>query len=192
MKKRVTISKRSFSLAELLIAMTLVGLLILAVTSVSITSYRFFGAAKKESRILDEAKIAMEHIVKSLQLGIGDLDEPGFVIFDAGAPAPSGPQIRVRLDDDGDGKFTGSPEDKTVVYNYNAASHRVLYDPDFPSSAEPLTDNIVTDLNFNTGTFPNQVVVTITVLEDPGNVASLDNPETTLTSSVVLRAMSIN
>lgn len=215
MKKRVLISKRSFSLAELLIAVALMGLIILAVTSVSITSYRFFGAAKKESRVLDEAKIAMEHMVKNLQLGIGDMTNPstpvgsppladdsrGFLILDgAGGLVASGttaPQIRVKRDGlkTGvvDGRFdpTGS-DDGIIEYRYDPANYKIVYDPDIGLAGdEDLTDEMISDANFEEINY-NELKVTIEVLRDPSKPESLENPETTLTSSIVLRAMSTN
>ncbi|GAG05673.1 unnamed protein product, partial [marine sediment metagenome] len=47
-------------------------------------------------------------------------------------------------------------------------------------------------LNFSIGSSPNQVDVTVTTLYDPSQPESADNPQVTLISSVVLRAMSAN
>ena len=186
-KEMLLVSKESFTLTELLIAVVLTGLVILAVSSVDITSRKFFAVANKEARAQNEAKIAMEHIVKHLQLGVGDINNPGFTI------APGGSQIDVNIDWDNDGQFTGSPPDRIIRYIYQGnPNYKIVYDPDIGVAGdEDLTDKRVTNTNFER-TAPNVVKVTIETLHDPSKVEGPDNPKATLTSSAILRAMSIN
>jgi len=177
---------KAFTLTELLIAAVLVGLIILTVTSVDITSRRFFNVVSRRAKVQDEAKIAMEHIVKNVQRGIGDVTNPG---TSEGFSA-SGSQVEVQLDVDGDGRFTGIPPDKKIRYTYNGG--KIVYDPDINigGNEEDLTANMVTNASFNQGSAPNQVDVTIEVLHNPSEAEGLENPKTTLTSSIILRAMS--
>lgn len=194
-------SKKGFSLTEILIGVVLMALIILAVVSVDITSRRFFATASSESWIQDEAKIAMGHIIKNVQLGIGDMTNAGaigslpgnssrgFYILDGGNLAISGSKIQIKQDKNGDGRYVAAV-DKIVQYNYNSGNRTIEYTD---GGTENLADGIVESAIFSfSTTTPNQVLVTITVRKVPGLAASLDNPETTLTSDIILRAMSTN
>lgn len=198
-------SKKAFSLMEILIALVLMGLVILAVVSVDITSRRFFGTSKTESWIQDEAKIAMEHIVRHVQRGIGDMTNSevadgtsspsltntrGFYILDANENlATSGNRIQVKLDTNINGRFDVGT-DEIIEYNYDPAPYTLIY-IDGSGISENLADGIVSEaiFSFDSDT-PNQVDVELTVRQHPELEASLDNPDTTLTSSIILRAMS--
>ena len=56
---------KGFTLTEVLIAVALTGLVILAVTSVDLTSRQFFGDMREQTHAQDEVRIAMEHMVKN-------------------------------------------------------------------------------------------------------------------------------
>ncbi|MCQ9208803.1 MAG: prepilin-type N-terminal cleavage/methylation domain-containing protein [Omnitrophica bacterium] len=206
--------KKGFSLAEILIAVVLMALVILAVASVDITSRRFFDTASSESWIQDEAKIAMGHIIKNVQLGIGNMTNAevadgtsppsadntrGFYILNGGNLATSGDRIQIKQDTDKNGRFDGT--DKTVEYIYQGnPDYKIIYDEDLDNAANPTEDlaaGIVGSAVFSfndtlPNPTPNQVLVTVTVRKVPSKAASLDNPETTLTSDIILRAMSTN
>ena len=205
--KNMMCRKKGLTLVEILIAITLTGLIILAVTSVDITSRRFLGTASKESWIQDEAKIAMEHIVKNIQLGVGDMsnastavgsspeadDTRGVLILDETgklvASGSGGSQIQIKKDEDGNGRFDAG-SDPIITYSYDSGNQRIVYTHPVTGS-ENLADGIVYSAIFEYDeNIPNQVIVTITVRKDPTRDPSLENPETTLTSSIVLRAMS--
>ncbi|MBU4140988.1 MAG: prepilin-type N-terminal cleavage/methylation domain-containing protein [Candidatus Omnitrophica bacterium] len=181
-------SSKGFTLTEVLIAIVLMGLVIVTVASVDITSRRFFGSITKESRIQDEAKIAMEHIVKNVQLGIGDAANPGLVV------SADGTTIRVQQDTNSKvGKFDAN--DRTIEYRYEGGpGYTIVFVQDIindPTNTENLAEGMVVRSDiFSVGSAPNQVDVEIQARRDPTQAKSLDNPETTLTSSIVLRAMS--
>lgn len=215
-------SEKSFSLTEILVALVLMGVIVLAVTSVDITSRRFFETVKDETWIQDEARIAMTHIAKNVELGLGDMtnastpvgsppladDSRGFLILndsgnliDPTDPSDLGTQIQVKFDHNGDGRFTGSDPDRVLQYTYDSGNYQINFDPDvndavIAGSEEVLAEGIVESAIFSFDdsdpTLANRVEVTITVVREPGEVPSLDNPETTLTSSLILRAMSTN
>lgn len=210
-KEKVMFSKKSFTLTELLIAMVLTGLVILAVTSVDITSRRFLDAAGKESRIQDEAKIAMEHIVKNVQLGIGDITYPstavgaapaaddsrGFLILDSDGKRVAddipGSQLQVKTDTNYDGQFN-SANDKIIKYTYLGASdYKIVYDPDIDTGSDEenlATDMLTSNTTFTAGSDCNEVIVTLEAQRDPSIAVGPENPKTTLTSNIILRAMS--
>lgn len=215
---------RGFTLTEIVLATVLMGMVILAVASIDITSRKFVGAASNESRVQDEVKIAMAHIVgqsrrvkidsttyKQRQIGVGDMTNPravgddphdasgcsrGFYILDGdGNLANSGSWIQIKCDLNNNGKFD-SGTDKIIEYSYEGdPDYKIVYDPDIGTGGdeEDLAVGIATTPAFSVdSTYSNQVKVEITARYDPSIPESRepDNPETTLTSSIVLRAMS--
>ncbi len=190
------LSKRGFNLTEILLAISLISLIILVVTSLDITSRRFFGNIGKQTQVQDEAKIAMEHIIKNVQLGVGNMTNAGTIGSPPGANNSRGFYI---LDSGGNLADNGSriqikQAGKTVEYRYDSANRRIEYDPDISvgGDTEFLADKIITNTIFNIGSAPNEIDVAITTRQDPTQAESLNNPETTLTSTVILRAMSCN
>lgn len=202
--------KKGFTLTELVIGFVLTGLIILVVTTVDIFSHRYFSSIKKTSRVQDEVKIAMEDIVKNLQRGIGDMTNPGtfgsppgatnsrgFYILDPLSQlATGGGRIQIKLDDDDDGKFD-SGTDRIVEYSFQTSgpmANIIVYRPDIsiPGNQEPLTDAAIVNCSFSIDGDDNRVEIIIIARYDPSQPVGLDNPETILTSSTTLRAMSIN
>ncbi len=179
-------SRKGFTLTEIIIAIVLTGLVVLAVTSVDITSRKFFNIASERSRVQDEIKIAMEHIVTHLRLGVGYVDNPGFVVSGGGS------QIQLRLDVDKDGRFTASPPDSIIQYSYQGSpDYKIVYNDG--AGSEDLAAAVIESINFSSDAgSPNKVDVTIEALPDPSESEGPDNPKITLTSSIVLRAMSCN
>ncbi len=175
--------RKGFTLTELLVAVALSGLIILAVSSVDISSRRFFEAIKEKVQIQAEAAMAMEHIVKNLQLGIGDINNLGFSI--------SGGNSQIQVWQDTNGNSMRDVGDTSVIYQYAAAQRRIRYKPD-PSPWENLTEAIIYDCKFYIDGASNRVSVIITARSEPTQPVGPDNPETILTSSIALRAMSSN
>ena len=55
-----------------------------------------------------------------------------------------------------------------------------------------ITEQVITNCNFVMGAATNEVIVTIEARLDPAQVEAPENPQTTLTSTIVARAMSAN
>ncbi|UCB57496.1 MAG: prepilin-type N-terminal cleavage/methylation domain-containing protein [Candidatus Omnitrophota bacterium] len=181
---------KGFSLTEILIAIVLMSLVMLTVVSVDITSRRYFKGSSEQVEVFDEAKIAMEHIIRNVQRGVGDIDNPGLAIYDGGT------RIRVNLDDDGNGIA-----DRTIEYMYqNGPDYNIVFDSDVSAGnpTEDFADGKLLSATFAFGKdagdndIPNHLDIEIVARQDPSQEVGPDNPETTLTSSVVLRAMSCN
>jgi prepilin-type N-terminal cleavage/methylation domain-containing protein len=200
-------SEKGFSLTEILVAIVLVGVMVLAVTSIDISSRRFFGAAKDATWIQDEAKIAMAHITKNIQQGGGDSTSLGaagpvnstytngfFILDGVGNIQNQGSRIYVRMDRNGDGSYDSADSNPFIEYIYRSTDDSIWYDPIVgvgPGGDEQIAEDIVANILFQSIN-ANEVKITITVRRDPSSAASLDNPQTTLTSSTILRAMSTN
>ena len=223
--------RKAFSLIEIIVATMLMVIIVLAVGSIDISSRRFFGTAKDETWIQDEAKIVIGHMLKNVQLGIGDMVDPSTDVGDPPPGVPSnesrgflvlnaagnridttdsndlGTQLWVKIDENEDGQFTTVPPDRVLLYSYDVGNKQINFDPDISDvvitgEEEVLALGIVQEAIFSPVTigvpgnedpdFANQVNVTITVRVKPNKAIALDNPETTLTSSIILRAMSTN
>jgi hypothetical protein len=117
-------NRRAVTLTELLIALVITGMVILAVASVDIVSRRFFQATTREFRIQDEAKIALEHMARNFVRA--------HEIYDFGFRDANSERIGVRLD------FACTPDnsadDTWVVYDYDSATGVIRYYRDASSA----------------------------------------------------------
>ena len=191
---------KGFTLTEVLIAVTLTGLVILAITSVDITSRQFFGDIKEQIQVQDETNIAMEQMVKNVQLGIGDITSPG--VAEGVTPSPYSEQIlMIRRDYNNPLTPSDYSDDIWIGYALDAREGHegelffcpnTAYDhragEDGGESRHEIIGNRVTTFTFSIA--DNTVSLTITARNDPSEAEGPENPETTLTSSAVLRAMS--
>lgn len=192
---------RAFSLTEVLVAITLMGAMIIASTSVDITSRKFFEATKGQSHIQDEIKIAMKHIVKNLILG--------HEVYDFGALDGDFFTIGARLDPlttPGD-----SSDDNWIVYQFVSNDPdqdnrpTIRYYPDADAAGAPPASGwstwqstsyeiIATEI-FVDGTTPNMFVVDATdnnhVEIDITAYDAEQDIKTNLKTTVVLRSKSV-
>ncbi|MCK4809454.1 MAG: prepilin-type N-terminal cleavage/methylation domain-containing protein [Candidatus Omnitrophica bacterium] len=72
--------KKSVTLIELIIAVSLLAVIILAVTAFSVASHRFYQSSKRKMKVLNELTYLLEHINKNVSLAIGDINNPGVVV----------------------------------------------------------------------------------------------------------------
>ncbi|MFH1046019.1 MAG: hypothetical protein V1727_03550 [Candidatus Omnitrophota bacterium] len=185
---------KGFTLTELIISTLLVGLVILSAVSADLTSRQFFKSAEDIIRVQDEAKIAMEHIAKNVSRGIGSLDSPAYTL--------SGPTNRIRVNIDGlltgntNGRFGDAADDGTIEYEFDTVNHRIVFDPNTDDAVvgdkENITTEVIANCSFSASADLNRIDVFIEARRDPTKAASNKNPEVSLSSSVVLRAMSCN
>ncbi|MFC1630949.1 PilW family protein [Candidatus Omnitrophota bacterium] len=198
-----------FTLTELWIAILITGVVILTVTSLDITARRFMQDLRASSRVQDEVKIAMQHMLIRLRQGVGDVTNygmmgaaavpgntsGGFFIADAGGNlAASGPQVFYKLDGlngDRDGRYDPADSDDALGQFFYLPAQFTIFDSLLPAPSN-ITQPFITNCTFNIGPALNECVITITARADPAQPVGAENPETTLTSSVVLPGMSIN
>ena len=186
-------STSGFTLTELIVSIILLGLIILASSSAEIASRQFFNATEEQVAVQDEAKIAMHHMVKYISQGVGSLDSPGYTLY-------GNNRIRVRIDGRltgvTDGRYTGAPNDATIEYEFDDSQNVIIFDPnadDFSvGDKENLTLPVIANCHFLVGGSINQIEIQVVARENPSQAESPDNPQITLDSSVVLRAMSCN
>jgi len=179
---------KGFTLTEILIAIVLMGLVILTVTSVDITSRYFFKSISGESRIYDEAKIAMEHMVKNFTQAHEIYDFLGTDSWTIG----------VRIDTNKTPANFG--DDTWVIYCFVGAAGEIWHYPDAGSNGLPPEPPTVWD---TWGETQHEVIAAHIVIDPEipmftvGNnrididiIAEDEGLSVNLKSSVVLRSMS--
>lgn len=183
-------ARKSFILTELLIAIVLLALVILAATSVDITSRRFFAAIKEQAHAQDEAKIAIEHMVRNFV--------QAHEIYDFEAVASDPWTIGVRLDPNSTPNTDG--DDTWIVYRFFGAAWEgeIQY---YPNAGHPsagtwtstpyeviATDIVVPPDSYPPGRAPMFMVtdnrIDIDITAGDGDIS------VNLQTSVILRSMS--
>lgn len=183
--------RKSVTLIELLIAMTLLGVILLGISSFDIAGKRFFRSSERKSGILNDMSFILDHIDKYVSMATGTGSDPG--ITTPGAFPAQIVRIRVAIDD-----ATGSPDTTPMDYTndrvveYSAVGNRLQFCPRVVAGACPagfisLTERLVrtagNDFEFdNAGVNANQLIVRNLILRhDP--LAAVDptkNPEVSM------------
>ncbi|MFC1699022.1 prepilin-type N-terminal cleavage/methylation domain-containing protein [Candidatus Omnitrophota bacterium] len=201
-----------FTLTELLIAIIIIGTVILTVTSVDLAARGFMQDLRASSRVQDEVKIAMQHMLIRLRQGVGDVTNygtigappanpsAGFYIVDAGNLASSSgsggldSEVYYKLDGfhgNRDGRYDPADSDDALGQFFYLPAQFTIFDSLLPAPGN-ITQPVITNCTFHVGRALNECVITITARADPTQPVGAENPETTLTSSVVLPGMSIH
>lgn len=190
------------TLIELLIAISLLGLVILSTTSVEMFARKQMKTTDMQTQLLNEVSPAIEHIVKNISLGIGDKNDPGIKVY----PTGKAPYLQIRQD------INKTPSDYSddiwCEYKSNSFSlpdaPSIRYDPninDGNSDNYQVIVRKVTDFTFalvdtnNNGiaTDDNLVQFSVTVRKDPTKaIDPINNPEVTIYTQAIAGSMSIS
>ncbi|MFC1703634.1 type II secretion system protein J [Candidatus Omnitrophota bacterium] len=187
-----SISKRGLTLTEVLIVTALLGVVVGAVTCVDITARNMLNQAERITKVNNEASLAMEHIVRNLHLAIGcagcvdplvDGTERGVRILNGGR------DLEIRQDD-GDARYDPAVDPFNMRYRFAFASHEIEVN-DGLGPWESLAENIRDGVIFSSANHDTPWIdVRITARFDPTQPESLENPEVTLRSRVLLTSSS--
>lgn len=174
----VAMSKRGFTLVEVLVAISLIMLVLLAGGSIDIVGGRALALSRRRARVQDEAMLAMDHMVRNIRLAnwIDPTSGTGFA--------------QVMVDDDN--SPANLADDTTITYNLSV--NQIL----FSDSDAGITDEVIakdiTNLDFDIVNQPVQPVfltIDITAAHDPSTYdpSSVDpnNPGATLHAGVTMR-----
>lgn len=189
--------KKGFSLVELIIAISLMGLIILAIVAVDVGSRGFLRTSDDESTLQNEANFIMESIVKDLGKSFkGTKNNPSVKVT-----ADNTLEIRNRAS----GSSFELNNSKWVRYQFDSAAKTIKQQTceGYPanidsegkcagswSNPQQLIRNIVTACVFNFDTDTAVVGITITARAKPSENPGQDNPEVILESSVSSRSIS--
>jgi len=175
--------KKSVTLVELLISITLLGIIVLGATAFHLSSERFLSSSEKKTQVLNDLTFVLQHLHKNVLLGTGDYNNSGVDVPDAGVLT-----IRQDIDAAGNSNFTPADygDDRIVVYTFGIAAspNSVMFSDDDGATWEELTRYFI-DLGvpdaFDINVVNGGVEITNFVLRlEPGSdVDPSSNPEVT-------------
>jgi len=187
--------RKAVTLIEVLIAISLLGFVIISVTTVDLFMRRQFQETDIRAHLLNEISPAMEHMLKNLAQGIGDINNPGINTDSIGGDRA----FRVRID------RNNTPhnyaDDVWVAYRYRSAAapsgrYQIWYcnncaNPPCTTCSPAWGSEVIAKKIYNT-TFTlsgnNLLGIEIIARQDPTSPSSLENPEVRLNSQAYLRS----
>lgn len=183
--------KKAVTLAELVTAASLLGLLVLAATSLHIFARRQLRETDIKAHLLNEISPAIEHMVKNIIQGIGDINNPGTI--------KHGTQqwIKVRLDRNSNGRPDDDGPNDWISYRYIPTQNEIRYYRNYPFVGWPTTGGEiiarrVINAEFTLSSISISLLdISITACQDPTKEEDpITNPHVSLQSRIQLRSTS--
>lgn len=116
-------AKRGITLIELLIAISLVGMIVLAIVAVDVAARRFVNTSDFEARAQNQASPALELIAKDVSQAVGNR------ISDTGVNQTSAANIGARVDINSTGGPNNTPgnygDDTWISYSFDAGTSTI-------------------------------------------------------------------
>ena len=186
--------KAAFSLVELIIAISLMGLIILAIVAVDVGSRGFLKTSDDESTLQNEANFVMETMAKDISRSFKGNKNNRSIEVSSGKDT-----LEIRLK--GSGASFDYSNSKWVRYQFADATIKkqvcagasISSDgkcSSWPSSSQQLVKNIIKDCVFSFDTATSVVGITITARAKPSENPGQDNPEVILETSAISRSIS--
>lgn len=170
-------NKKSITLLELIIAISLLAVIILGVSAFDIAGRSFLMSSERRSQILNEQTFILEHLSKNINNVVGDASSPGIVISIGGGVS----RLDLRHEvNDTPGDYS---DDEWVRYEFIPNNHEIRFYPDTSDTSdfEVLSSRVV---NFAFDFFPSSASIIGVVIDDlrirydPSMaIKSRDNPE---------------
>ncbi|MFA5272227.1 MAG: type II secretion system protein [Candidatus Omnitrophota bacterium] len=171
---------KALTLTELIVAITLMGVIILGVVSFDFGSRNMLKSSERKTQVMNQAALILDRISKDALTGIGDLGAPAMNV--------TANALNIRQDD-GDGVRESTASDPIVSYVFDNGAHTLTRTVG-ASPAETMSDNVV---DFTAIIFDNTALVTIQLRPNPAIPENaFDNPQVTIQSSIEAPAWSLN
>ncbi len=191
------------TLLELLIAIILISVVVLGMSS-----FEFFGRfhaldSGKRARLQNEVSFTLEHMTKNIAQAVGFADNNPILITNVSGD----PIIYINIDSDRDGVFTVMG-DSVVAYRFKMNPEREIWfytgilNPANPGPSGPyeVVSKKIASCNFqhtwNSAQRDNYVTVTISACEDPVTASlpngTIENPCVTMRTNIVMPSVSVN
>ena len=173
----IHLSRQSVTLVELLIAISLIGLLVVGITSLSTYANFHLLTSDRWAQVQNELSFTLEDMSKNIVRATGNFNDPGIENIAGGF------RVRVSVNPDVWISYTqsGNSIQKDVV---DLSSRDVILNPGGFTYSQPPLDN-------GTG-----IKITLVGCFDPtaaiGICGSLDNPQLTMQTTVYSRSASSN
>lgn len=181
-------SLTGFTLTELLIAISLVGMIILSLVAVDVAMRKFLNTSDYTARVQNEISPALDMIVKDTSRAIGYINDSGIVISGSN-------RIEIRqLDTNNPPSYSDYADDPWIRYsfnNYTIEKRTRVNESSAWTNPETIARNI-SSCNFTYS--PNTPVgISITALHNAALTEDENtNPRVTLETSILPRSSSTN
>ncbi len=188
------VPNKAITLAELLIAVSLLGLLSVGIWSIDRFSRHHLITSDKHAQAQNQASVAMEHMAKNIGKAIGNRAVPAENPVSL-APIGGDTAIRVYIDSaldgssPGDGR-RGTEGDHWIAYRYRASTGQIWYYADYPASPREVIAKRISA--FTPGVSENYVSIFIKSKYDYSSSAGIDNPEVEIKTNIRMPAVSLN
>lgn len=181
--------RRSITLVELLVAVVLVGLLVLGISSIDVFSRFHLITSDRRMQLQNQASLCIERIAKDVVRGIGTASVPAVLTCAAN-------ELQVRYDSNENGQIDVGVDKVGRFYrNGNNLEYDSDYHPGDPYE-RILTQKVVNHVlttPIDIFTWEDNVIIRIELVlrHDPANNRSIENPQLRLFSRVFCRSESI-
>ncbi|MBN2120072.1 MAG: prepilin-type N-terminal cleavage/methylation domain-containing protein [Candidatus Omnitrophica bacterium] len=197
--------KKGISLVELILAIALLAVIVVAATGIDVAARYFFKSSDSKTRVINDASFILEHMHKYVSRAHGHASNFGYVVADPNT-------LRIRLDASVSGFTAGfTPADFTddiwVQYRFSPSANRMEFcsnwDPATGSCSggtgvEILSQRVISHVDPGRRVFTlspdlTSVLVDIEARYDPAQSADVrDNPEANLRTAIFFGSHSFN
>ena len=204
---------KSVTLLELLIAIVLLSIVTIGLSSIDLFSRNHVLSADRRAKLQNEASLALEHMSKHIGQAIGDFNNPAVFEY------PDSRGVRIKTDTSGDGRRDNDATDFWVAYRYEEVGNpvsdaRIVFyenagtgplpvgNSDIIANHVAIIDTTQTPRdNWGLAFFPamsngrlvdNSMEVQIICRWNPAQAASVDNPQIELRNRVKMPSVSTN
>jgi hypothetical protein len=185
---------KSVTLIELLIAISILGLLVISLSSIDLFSRFHVITSDRRAKSQNEASYAVDHMTKNIARAVGDINNfPVYI-------SPDGQLITVWVDSDGDGRR--GPGDQQIAYQSVAVQRHFIirYYPNYANinDYEEIARNVTRFYaslpeNLSDGNYVN---VFIQVCWDPEGrhhpCGTMDNPTAQMNVNIKMPSVSVH
>jgi len=175
------------TLAELLIATSLILLVLIVVASLDFAARRFYSDAEKATTALNDITLAMEYMARESDAAIGDVVNPAFQKPSTlGCPGGGNDSFMLRKDINQNGRIDLPAENFNIEFCYSPTAHTITLNPSGNIIATRVTGFDITPV----GNPVSEIRIILMARDNPAIPASPKNPEVNIQSSAYLRAAS--
>src|SRR3989339_511147 len=191
-----------FTLMELLVSITLIGMILVTLTAIDIASRNFLKTSDYEARIQNEISPIVGMIAKNITTAYGFTLSPGLV-YPFSCITPPCPEIEIRQLDNPSAPWVPSYEDYSdddwVAYRYNSATYTIAMENCLNNGAGPLfrcnnnwgpqqiLARNITACNFTIAPDASGVFISVTAMRNATAGESVTNPAVVLNTTVAAR-----
>ncbi|MFH1413836.1 MAG: prepilin-type N-terminal cleavage/methylation domain-containing protein [Candidatus Omnitrophota bacterium] len=198
----MTLKKQGITLLELLIAIGLLSVIVLGVSSISIFSRHHAINSTVRSQLQAEIFLVIEHMNKRISRAIGNEFIDGDDMVVSLSEDASWKTIRVYIDTNDNG-IRDDGANAWVCYRFDKTNFEMLFGEGCDTSCvctggtQVFTRGLIDDFTATKPNDPgqldhNNVTVAVTACRDPAIAVSVDNPCESMESRIVMPSVSTN